>query len=597
MINYKTLAATLRSETGLFLESLAHIYTISPRICSFLVVAIMISGIFPSVFIKTTANIIQILSEHNASESSAFIWNFSIWGIAILAQNVVGPIILYLQSILADKLTFNIHSKLIKKANSFESVEAFDDEEFHNRLELIRSQASHKPLNMIVTVVGLFKELIIITSCLFLVCQVLAWKAGLMLICAITNAAIFVKIQDLVWQDSLSRSKKSRFLNYLSTLSINTKYIKEIRFFGYAKHIENLYNQHSEELYTESQKTRRKVISKALSPLVITMLITIFLTFSITDQIASGLLSIGAIAILVQSILQLQMAVNSFGEQSGWVKGHLLFFAKYFEFLKTKYVDTKGVKKAELNHLISIEFQSVDFSYSSKLALQGINFRINKGDKIAIVGANGAGKSTFIKLLCGLYLPTKGKIFINGEDINNIELSQWRIQISPVFQDFCTYDFTVKENITCCGNDFERLINALKKAEVGYIESMLYDKVGKTFGGVELSVGQWQKIALARALYNNGEIFVLDEPTASLDPLSEYAIFEKFDEISKGKTVIFVTHRLNSIRMADKVMFMEEGEIIDYGTHLELMHRCPKYKEMFDKQSQSYISLAVGSEK
>jgi hypothetical protein len=152
------------------------------------------------------------------------------------------------------------------KANSFDSIEVFDDEEFHNRLELIRTQASHKPLNMIVTVVvGLFKELLIILSCFILIHHILGLLAGLMIICAVTNAAIFIKIQNLVWQDSLNRSKKSRFINYLSALSINSRYINELRFFGYAQYVEKLHEEHSKELYVESQKTVKKLLQELYS--------------------------------------------------------------------------------------------------------------------------------------------------------------------------------------------------------------------------------------------------------------------------------------------------------------------------------------------
>jgi ABC-type multidrug transport system fused ATPase/permease subunit len=230
----------------------------------------------------------------------------------------------------------------------------------------------------------------------------------------------------------------------------------------------------------------------------------------------------------------------------------------------------------------------------------GITMKISEGvltvGAIAIVGANGAGKSTFIKLLCGLYMPTGGDIIINGISIKNINLKAWRKRISPVFQDFCSYDLTVKENITCENKpDKKKLAKVLQRAEVGYLKDELDNKVDKTFGGMEFSVGQWQKIAIARALYNDGEIFILDEPTASLDPLSEYEVFKKFSEISKDKTVIFVTHRLNSVIMADKIIFMDKGKIMDYGTHQELILRCSKYKEMFDKQSKHFTKLAAVS--
>jgi ATP-binding cassette, subfamily B, bacterial len=576
-------------------SALLEMYKVSPKVCSFLIVAITISGIFPGVFIKATSDIMQILSENNPSKSELLTVSFAIWGSAILIQNLVTPVILYLQSILADKLTYHIHSRLIKKANSYDSIEMFDDEEFYNDLELIKTQSAHKPLNMIVTVVGLLRDFIIMCSCLFLMYSVLDWKAGFMMICAGVNAFIFIKIQNLVWQDSLSRSKKSRFTTYLSSLAINGKFIKEIRFFGYDKYIESTYKKVSEELYSESHKNRRKIILQTIIPLLFTVGVTIFLTFNITTKIASGLLNVASIAILIQSILQLQMSVNNFGEQAGWVKGHLLFFKKYFDFINKPLRKDNLSNESRIESPINIEFKDVDFSYdNNKKVITNISLEIKHGDKIAVVGPNGAGKSTIVKLLCGLYLPSRGDILINNKSIKHINLRDWRKKISPVFQDFCTYDFTVKENIAC-DSEYNKLNKMLDNVDAAYLKEILDNKVGKAFGGIELSVGQWQKIAIARALYNDGDIFILDEPTASLDPNMEYEIFKTFEEIARNKTVIFVTHRLNTVVLADKIIFMDDGRILDCGTHAELIYRCKKYKEMFDKQSGGFVKLAANS--
>jgi ATP-binding cassette subfamily B protein len=579
------------------LFSLKEIYLAGPKAFLLTLAIAFVSGIFPAIFIKATSNIIQALSDKSLNPGSLLYFNLGLWAIAILGQNLLSPVTTYLQSVLGDKITHHINLRLIKKANSFAAIEVFDNEEFYNNLELIRKESYHKPVNMTVTLVGIFKDFVIICSCLFLLREALGWKIVLMLICAAVNSFIFVKIQNLAWQDSFNRSTKSRFINYLSTLVISPKFIKEIRFFGYDKHIENLYNQSSRKLYLESQKNKKTIVFQAILPLCLTVGIIIFLTFSVTNKIALGAMKVGAISVLIQSILQLQTAVDVFGEQAGWLRGHLLFFEKYFEFINVRANKTINNCDSEFELPITVEFKDVSFSYYSKShnsskALSNINFVIRPYDKIAIVGANGAGKSTFIKLLCGLYLPSGGEILINGLDIRKINLAKWRQKLSPVFQDFCSYDFTLKENISCIDSDKTRLKATMKKSEIAYLAAMLDAKVGKAFGGIELSGGQWQKVVIARALHNKGEIFILDEPTAALDPISEYEIFKKFEEIAQGKTVIFVTHRLNSVIMADKVMFMDNGSIIDYDTHSELMRRCKKYKEMFDKQAEGFIKLA-----
>jgi len=596
-INIKEAFNLLDSRSGLRSLSLAllEMYKVSPKVCSVLILAIIISGFFPCVFIKTTSDIIQILSDNSAKKSELLFVSFAIWGAAMLVQSLVTPAILYQQSILADQLTHHIHSRLIKKANSYDSIEMFDDEEFYNDLELIKTQSAHKPLNMIVTIVGLLRDFIIMCSCLFLIYSVIEWRAGFMMVCAGVNAFIFIKIQNLVWQDSLNRSKKSRFANYLSSLAINGKFVKEIRFFGYDKYIESTYKKVSDELYSESHKNRRKIILQTIIPLFFTVGIIIFFTSDITTKIAKGLLSVGSIAILIQSILQLQTAVNNLGEKAGWVRGHLLFFAKYFDFINKKLKISDLSVDCDIESPVSIEFKGVDFSYgNNKKVIKNLNIKIEHGDKIAVVGPNGAGKSTLVKLLCGLYFPSNGDILINNKSIKCISLRNWRKKISPVFQDFCTYDFTVRENISC-NSEYGKINATLDELDASYLKEILDSKVGKVFGGIELSIGQWQKIAIARALYSDGDIFILDEPTASLDPSIEYEVFNSFEKIARDKTVVFVTHRLNTVMLADKIIFMDGGEILDFGTHTELIYRCNKYKEMFHKQSSSFLKLATSS--
>jgi ATP-binding cassette subfamily B protein len=576
---------------SILIRALLEIYNVKPSTCHLLIATIIIGGIFPSLIILTTSNIIQLLSIGMPYDMSLLAIEFSLWGLAIFIQNLIMPVELYFQTILSDQVTTHVNSRLIKKANSFQSIEIFDKQEFHDNLELLKTQSYHKPLNLIVTLFGILRDGIIILSCSALIFSVVGMNAVLILICAMLNSFMYVRIQALIWQDSFNRSKRARFISYLATLAINLKYVKELRFFNYASHIEALHKSKSKQLFLESRNFKKKIVLKSLLPLAASTITTIFLTFFAFERIVDNAIGIGAITLLIQSLIQVQRTTNIFSEQCGWMQGHILFFEKYFAFLDSENEVAKHSYQA-ISAPFNITFQSVGFAYPTCTnALNDLNFTIAHKETVAIVGANGAGKSTLIKLLCGLYKQSSGKILINGVNINNIDPKTWRESISPVFQDFGTYDLTLKENITCNQIDNAKFNEILQRADISYLADKLDVSIGKTFGGMELSTGQWQKVAIARALCNDGEIFILDEPTASLDPISEYEIFKKFEEISQDKTVIFVTHRLNTVVIADKIIFMDGGKILDVGTHLELMSRCLQYKEMFDKQAEHFIKL------
>lgn len=247
-----------------------------------------------------------------------------------------------------------------------------------------------------------------------------------------------------------------------------------------------------------------------------------------------------------------------------------------------------------------IEFKNVDFKYdgAEKNTLENLNFTIHAGEKIALVGNNGAGKTTIVKMLTGLYTQTGGQILVNGKTIEEIGLENYQDAISVLFQDTTPMAFTIAENVSSqelSKTDNAKVWDALKKAGLDEKVNSLIDKE-KTFitqtlneNGILLSGGETQKLLLAKAIYKSGSFLILDEPTSALDPLAESKIYEEYNEMSSGKTAVFISHRLASTKFCDKIMFLDEGKIAEFGTHEELMKKGGKYKEMFDIQSQYYV--------
>lgn len=246
-----------------------------------------------------------------------------------------------------------------------------------------------------------------------------------------------------------------------------------------------------------------------------------------------------------------------------------------------------------------IEFKNVNFSYadSARQALKDINLTIKPGETIALVGENGSGKTTLIKLLCRLYDPTSGSISVDGVDLKLFKIADLRRQVSVIFQDYAKYHFSAEENIRL--GDIEvppqakDIYQAAMKSGAHDVISKLpqgYDTIlGKLFdSGEELSIGQWQKVALARAFLRDSQVIVLDEPTSAMDPKAEYEIFKKFRELIKDQSAVLITHRLSTVKMADRIYVMDGGKIIESGTHDELMQLQQSYANLFETQAQNY---------
>ncbi|TBX10189.1 ABC transporter ATP-binding protein [Clostridium perfringens] len=298
--------------------------------------------------------------------------------------------------------------------------------------------------------------------------------------------------------------------------------------------------------------------------------------------------------------------INGFGD---WMKGILddlanikaqnMYLDDMREFLEIKSEDKEKTRDIPIDSSYEIEFKNVSFKYpkTDKYIYKNLSLKIKKGQRLAIVGINGAGKTTFVKLLCRLYEPTRGKILINGVNIKDFSKEEYYKILSVVFQDIKTFAFTVAENVSLENLedvDREKVLHCIEKAGVGDKINSLQKGIDTSLlkildgEGVELSGGENQKLALARALYKNGKIVILDEPTSALDAVAEYNIYKGFDELIGDKTAIYISHRLASTKFCDVIAFFENGEIVEYGTHEELLKKNGKYSDMFNIQAQYY---------
>jgi ATP-binding cassette subfamily B protein len=317
--------------------------------------------------------------------------------------------------------------------------------------------------------------------------------------------------------------------------------------------------------------------------------------------VITGALSIGGLTFLLGSIRQLGSVLQNVIRRFNIVSQGSLYLHDFFEFFTIKPRITQAPNARSVPNPIKtgFTFENVGFKYSNsnRWASRHLNFTLNAGEKLALVGENGAGKTTLVKLLVRLYDPTEGRITLDGHDLREYNLDELRAHIGIIFQDFLRYQMTASENIAV-GNIREKenedlikhssqqsLANTIIERLPGKYDQML----GRHFNeGVELSGGEWQKIALARAYMRDAQLMILDEPTAALDARSEYEVFQRFSELTKDKTAMLISHRFSTVRMADRILVLNKGEILEIGSHEQLLEKKGHYAELFQLQAMGY---------
>ena len=436
----------------------------------------------------------------------------------------------------------------------------------------------------------------------------IGWQAFAMLAAmfAIEVAAIpFVKAGVRQNADEI-REKQSRFFYFQYLLSDKIP-AKEVRLFALNDFLLGQYRQLSAWFNSMNMETWTSSIKLAAVNLV---RLSLFVTFGywLVTRVLAGDISIG---LAVAFCLAVNIAKNV-----SWILGRIAHalegssegIAAYEEFMRIKptIVADPKLPAAPENLGKGIVFENVGLSYitGSKPALADINITIRPGERIALVGENGSGKTTLVKLLTRLYDPSQGRVLLDGKDLREFNVDSYRKRVGVIFQDFVQYHGSVSENVAYSDpsriHDEAAIAEALRKsggdAVVATLKDGLKTQLGSWFvKGADLSVGQWQKIALARAFFREADLLVLDEPTAALDPRAEYEIFQRFLELTRGKTTVLISHRFSTVRMADTIYVFNQGRIVEHGSHTELMAKGGSYAELFNMQAEGYLHAGDGT--
>lgn len=484
----------------------------------------------------------------------------------------------------------------MKKSKELQSLSIFDNNSYFDDLQLLKEGAAWRPVNLIVFGVAIIQSGLTLLFMLSLLARYNPWIAIILVIVMVPQSLSYYRIQQQAFETMVTRSKNARKLDYLSSLLLDRKDAKEVRLFNMFPAVINRYISLFKDTRKNVDQVRMKQMYVSSFFLGLVVIVSGYGFYWFSSSVNRGVIGAGALLMFVSVIASVSSSLATLVEDSSLLYDSLLWVEKYNHFEKYHDDFQSGFKKLD-TPINQIKLSHVSFTYpfSNEEVLHDINFNISKGEKIAIVGENGSGKSTLIKLLMRFYDPSKGEVDLNGNNLKDYDIKTYRSKLSATFQDYSKFKLSLFENVSVFrhGNE-DKVKAALKSAG---LSTLLEDKdinlntiLSKEFAnGVELSGGQWQKIALARDIYSDAQVEFLDEPTAAIDAKSENEIYEHFLAKNKDKTIIFVTHRLSAVKYADKILFLQNGKVQGFDSHENLMKTNEDYRNMYNLQKEAYI--------
>jgi ATP-binding cassette subfamily B protein len=513
--------------------------------------------------------------------------------------SVLSRAIDFLDALLADKYTRHVSVLVLKHAAELD-LAAYEDPVFYDRLERARVQATDR-LGMIQSIGRLLQQVVTTVSLSVAIMLFSPWLL-LMLVAGVVPAFLGEShFAFLGYAKNFRQTPIRRQLDYLRVLGGSKEAAKELKLFGLARFLVERFSRLSNQIYDEDVAlARRRLVAGSFLSMIGAVGYYSAYVFVIWRTI-TGVLSIGELTFLAGSIQQASSNIQQVFSTVSSIADQALFMTDLIAFFEMRpaIASKPNALPAPRPILRGFEFRNVSFRYpgSSRLVLDGLNFHLRPNERVALIGENGEGKTTIVKLLTRLYDPTAGQVLLDGFDLREYNLEDLYREIGVIFQDFMRYEMTARENIAVGRieqlDDLPLLHHSAEKSTadevVGRLPQGYEQMLGRRFdGGVDLSGGEWQKVALARAYLRDAQILILDEPTAALDARSEYEVFQRFAELTAGKMALFISHRFSTVRMADRIVLLENGRIAEDGDHEQLTNLGGRYAEMFELQAASY---------
>lgn len=574
--------------------------SIAPKDMIIITIVTVFLGLLPLLSIVSLQQLVNAITQvNNPSEMPTEIVLWTSLFVAALALQTAGHIYgSMIRDQIQERIKANIQKLIISKTHRL-SLAKFENGVLYDQLQRANSGVESRFFS---TIAFMFQSITSLITLISLLIFLLLIHWGIPLVLFIGSIIFtFVEMKVFAERYILDREQTAemRKLGYLEQLMTGRQAAREIRLYHFGNYLRANWKKLNEKLRKDRlELARRESKLELISTNGNTMIFAIVLT-GIVYLATFGLLSVGQYAAFIRTVNQFQDSLTNFFLDIALIDNDLRYIKDFFDYLELSEETAQGVLLPETRFNDGIRCEQISFTYPGSLqpVFSKIDLMIKPGERIALVGNNGSGKTTFIKLLLGLYKPTEGKIMVEGIDLRNADLTAWRKKCTAIFQDFHKYNLSVKDNIGIGQiddiGDYDQIVRAAKSSGADEMIKELaagYDTfLGKEFNGEELSQGQWQKIAIARAYVRDAELLILDEPTASLDPKAEVEIYKQFEEVAQGKTTIFISHRLGICKLADRIIVLNDGGIAEQGTHEQLIEADGHYAKMYQIQSQWYM--------
>ena len=567
-------------------------------------------GFMPAVTVSISGLVIDSVVRAIHIQSIAPIWlPVGLQLGAALASSLLSTFSNIVQQLLQEQVANRVQLDILKKANTLD-LAFFENPESYDKIRQAANQSSYQPVTMISQTFDLGRTIVTLITLIFLLLHLAWWLAIVALIVPIPAFFSSTRYGWRGYQLMRRQSPERRLMAYFVTLMTTDTYNKEIKLFNLGDFFTGKFWRLATDLYKQDKKLllRRYFTNFAWSGLTIMANSAIY--FYIALQAVMGRISLGGLTLYTQTAVQVGQNFQGLLNGISSTYENTLYVNTLFEFLEyspriVPPTNPRPLDSAVEVEGLGIEFRDVSFTYPGKdpetqATLKHVSFTIRAGEAIALVGRNGAGKTTLVKLLTRLYDPDEGEILIGGRNIKEYDLRELREQVGVIFQDYVNYYMTAQENIGVGRVDKieqrELVMSAARKSGANAVIERLpqgYDTMlGRWFKDLkestQLSGGEWQKIALARAFMRDARILVLDEPTSALDAQAEHEVFTHFRLLTEGKTAVFISHRFSTVRLADRIFVIENGSILESGSHRELIALHGRYAELFDLQAEAY---------
>src|SRR5216684_624142 len=578
---------------------LRMVWNTSPGITTATIVLRLVSAVIPVCQLWVGKliidQVVQSISGRTANHRQ--IWMLVAYeiGLAVLSD-LLSRAINLCDSLLGDKFTNHVTLRLMEHASKLDLV-SFEDPVFYDKLERARRQTTGR----IAMLAGMGQQLVTLFSLAAIVVSFSPWFLALMIVAVVPAFLGETRFAMLAYSILYRWTPERRELDYLRMLGASSQSAKEVKIFGLGQYLADRSRVLFDRFYRENKAL---AVKRAASGSLLNLLPTAGYYGAyilILVRTLSGALSLGSLTFLAGAFARSRGLIESLFSSLNNIAEQALYIKDLFDFFETKPSIASPPNAVPAPRAIQsgFEFRNVSFAYpgSDRQVLQRISFRFDANERIALIGENGAGKTTLVKLIARLYDPTEGAILLDGVDLREYDVESLRGEIGVIFQDYMRYDMMARENIGFGRveelDNQERIEGASQKSLAESVIAQLplgyQQMLGRRFeNGVDLSAGQWQKIALARAYMRDAQVLILDEPTASLDARAEYEVFLRFADLTRGRMAVLISHRFSTVRMAHRILVLAEGAIQEQGTHEQLVSLGGRYAALFEMQAAGY---------